>query len=676
MRTSLAITAVMLAATVLAVPAAVAEPIAADPEGDAAFVVAGAPVSNPGAPDGGYAAPADLLALDVAEAEQEVAFAVSVKALDGTQYSAIYEIDFEWRGVAYQIGHYRSRFESLDQDYSRTALRVATESGFEEVAELTAIVDGATITIPVPKVYVLDAAARVPLKGEAITGLRVTSQGNGMAFGNLDSRVEDHLPDEGGLDYAFTRGGLATGHLALYSANPVRVSNGGATTFIYQATLRNQGDADDAVTLAVEELPAEWTATVRSPVTVPRGGEKTATVLATIPFAHEHGGFDSFALVATSGRDASARAVVRLGVLHTPIPMPAGHHPDVFLHAQPRDVGPSSKVITSVPGFLNTVDDHAGDTVYATPSTGSTSPASGESFTWWLPLAPALSMGLDFETGRTGTISGSVLGKRAGAGTVASEIWHSKEKDDGALLATANATSVAFDPAAASAFTLTVTPLPDSDYVPYHRDRNFWLKLVATRPISGLVCCPAETSPGLATTDFRMTLPLNEYRDRLAGGGDAAGGISLAADGPVERAGAPGSLLTYAFALRNAGSVDETVVLDLAGADAGLATVVPDSDVSLTAGTTRRVTLAVALPPDANDGQSFDVLVLAYSKADPAKLAVGRTLTTARAEAGATDERAVLEKARDENRGTPAVAIGLAAAAIALAARSRRGRAK
>src|SRR5207237_10261962 len=113
--------------------------------------------------------------------------------------------------------------------------------------------------------------------------------------------VVDFMPNSGeGPKFTSVLGDIAQGHLALHTDDRVRVSNGGATTFIFQATVRNGASYADDVDLAVTDLPPAWNATVQTPVRVPADGEKPVTVLVSVPFAHVHGGFSSFNLTATT----------------------------------------------------------------------------------------------------------------------------------------------------------------------------------------------------------------------------------------------------------------------------------------------------------------------------------------------------------------------------------------
>jgi hypothetical protein len=168
------------------------------------------------------------------------------------------------------------------------------------------------------------------------------------------------------------------------------------------------------------------------------------------------------------------------------------------------------------------------------------------------------------------------------------------------------------------------------------------------------VCSGTANAPGLGTAAFKMTLPLEEYQDRLQGVSEAASAIDLKAVGPVEKLARPGTLMTYTFTLMNAGFSADDFVAEATGPDAKLATIVPGGAIHLDAKGNAQVTLGVKLPDKASDGQTFEVLLFVHSATDPSKSVVARTKTIIALHGDATaDESKLLKAAQQEQRKSP-----------------------
>lgn len=656
----------VLLLSVAPLPAASAEggPLLSDPKGDVTAET-GLPGASQKAPlaatqtDG-----VDLLALEVEETDASLTFKLSVASLAGDVHFERYRIHFAWGDTLYQVWVFREEVPTLTEDVSADLVLQEDEDDdrdVEFVAPLDAILDegAGTITVEVMRPYILDGQGRMPMRGDALKDIRVDALASvfGSSFGFLVD-VEDRMPDDEGnaADYLLQRGDEAAGHLRMDAPERVRVSNGGATTFVYKVEVFNDAESDEDVDLAPGELPEGWNATVQSPVKVPGKSSRAVAVLASIPFGHTHGGFDAFALKATSRRDPGSWAVVRLGVLHTPIPQPAGHHSEIYLHAKAEDGNVFSRVFPFTQGYLNTESLHDGDVTEVSPTDYE------DGVVWQLPLNPGLRMGLDFDLDRIGTLAGSVLTRANGEFEVSAELYLSTPSDDefgrgyelGALLAESDEATLTGDLQKAAPFTLTLTPTADADYVAYQKDQNMVLVLRVSGESFFIGCCERNTSPALTTADFKLTLPLNEYHDKLDGESEAASLLDLVADGPVEKAARPGTLMTYVFTLKNGASVPTSVDVDLAGVDADLASLAPPGPYELAPGETRRLTLAVALPTNATDGEQFEVLLFAHAVDDPGQSAIARTLTTATVAGEASaDESAVFAAAQADEKDTP-----------------------
>ena len=666
MRAPLAAAAILLLAPLLPAPAGAAEGFLSDPKGDVAFDTPGAavPASHSQSDD------VDLLSMELLETADDLEVVLAVAAFGQPMSFSQYEVHFTWNDMPYTAVLRRNVVPALAEENTFAYLVNDDTERWDPVAYLEHSLDHATGTLrmTIPKAYVLDGADRMPLQGSSLTDVYVESQQDFALFAWSGS-LRDRMPDEGEASYAIRVGDVATGHLRLDADERVRVSNGGATTFVFQATLTNRGDAPDEVALTLEDVPDGWEGTVQSPVRLDGQGETVVTVLASVPFEHDHGGYSSFNLTARSQRDPAAMAVVRLGVLHTPIPQPAGHHSDLYLHAQRYNGGVFGTVFPWTGATMNTVSAHEDDAAEATPSGDDDGPV------WHVPLSPGLRMGLDFDLSRTGTLVGSIMGHQKEEGTLSAELVLWRE-DEELVLATSDEAAVALDVNTAAPFKLTLTPTEDADYVPHQKDQNLALVLRLEHPDgSPSFCCMPGTMPGLQTSDFKMTLPLNEYHDRLRAQPQAARALDVVAVGAVEKSARPGTVVAYEFNVTNGGP-DGAYVFDLAGSDADLATLVPWGPVDMASGETRRATLAVTVPPDANEGEVFEALLFVRAQDDPSRMAIVRTLTTATYEDGATpDETGVLLAAQRDDQETPgagALAALAALAGAAVAARRRR----
>lgn len=656
-----------------------------DVQGDVVLVT-----GAPGAPSipvaGADADSADLLWLDIVEEDETFTLDVAVATMTGNAGFEI-DIEFEWNGLPYVVEARRSNptigggfafatllvYNDEDEDFDRLAL-----------LEMTLDVEKAVASIIVPKVFVLDRAERTPTRGDSIAVTRVVAEETVVNIRFSDTAplsMRDEMPDEAGepVKFTFTAGDAATGHLKLVTDDRVRVSNGGATTFVFQATLRNNASYEEDVTLALESLPEGWQGTVQSPVRVPASGERTLAVLMSVPFEHDHGGFDSFNLTAKSRKDVGSMATVRFGVLHTPIPQPAGHHEELFLHGHNDITPPFDKLFPFADGYINTESTHEGD-IEGVPTSGFID-GSTDSLSWYLQLDPALRMGLDFDLNRTGEVVGSIRGRDATSATVTAKLFlykYTQEgRSEGTLLAQAAPAEVQLDLNNPSPFKLTLAPTPESDYIPYDKDQNLVLQLTL-KPDGGVpMRMLGVNGPTLTTGDFKAQLPLNEYHDQLTGVAEAATALDLRATGPVEKLANPGNLVAYEFTLVNGASVPTRIDIDLAGNDARLGTLVPSGSVELIPGESRTLTLGVRVPGDAAEGDELEVLVFAHAQDDPSQMAIARTKTTVTLGDGAVDdETETLIAARERQRDAPGpgalLLLAAAAVAVGLTRRARK----
>jgi hypothetical protein len=285
-------------------------------------------------------------------------------------------------------------------------------------------------------------------------------------------------------------------------------------------------------------------------------------------------------------------------------------------------------------------------------------------------------------------VAGNLFARATGTGRMEAKVWLTKTSKNetspngvivipkgSTLLASGKQDGLAFDLQAPSAFKVTLTPTPESDYIPYQSGQNLWLSLEMFNDMDGptFSCSGSADSPGIGTDGLKMSLPLEEYQDRLEGVSEAASILDLKALGPVEKLARPGTLMTYSFTLSNAGFSADDFVTEATGPDASIATVVPGGTIHLDAKGSVQVTLGVKVPEKAVDNQAYEVVLFVHSKSDPTKSVVARTKTIAALHGDATaDETRLLKAAQDDAKKTPGLeALGVLAL-VGIVAYARR----
>ena len=663
---------VALAALTFAATAAAASTAWEDASGDQEFEVLfgeSVPVAN------AQTASADLVGFDLEEDLEGLTFTLTVDSFAHKYASDNYWINWTWNNTDYELRLGRLVYEGVISESVDARFIRDSDDDFDawEVPDVRFEPDAGVIGARIPRAYLADVQGRLPAERELLDAMLVESSSTMTLFA-FGAQAHDRLPDADFIAYPLVFGDTAQGDLKLRADDRVRVSNGGATTFVYSLEVVNRGEQARDVELELADLPAGWEGSVSSPLRVDADDDKRVTILMTVPFEHDHGGFSTFEVQALAKGDANSRATMRLGVLHTPIAQPAGHHSELFLHGR-QQAGLAADQFTDVDAWMNTAADHAGD-VDRVPFDR----MRNDAWSVAIPLGPALRMGLDFDIKTAGSLVGAVVSPTAGDGTVRADLWLWSDEAE-VLLAEGSSVPISLSANTPTTFETSLTPTLEADYVPYTKDADLVLVVAVGQesPTGGFFCCSQQTSPALTTQDFLLTLPLNEYHDRIVKPAGGAASLALDAVGAVEKLALPGSTMTYTFDLTNHGPAGVFVV-SVAGADAEAAAVTPAGDVSLAEGETRTLTLAVQVPADAVEDDVLEALVFSHARDDPSQAAVGRTLTgvTRSGSAAAADESAVFAAAQAQQDETPALGVvgglvALVAAAVVFGRRQRRG---
>lgn len=515
------------------------------------------------------------------------------------------------------------------------------------------------------KLYVASLEGHAPVPGSELTDVVVTSTSDLSFGGAVPGRLIDTLVASESIVY--TKGGAANGHIVLEPADPVRISNGGSGTFVYTVHVQNRGEVPDTVELSISDLPEGWTAKVHPQYSIPPGEEAPVVLIATLPFGHTHGGFSALTLTATSLRDPSVTASVQLGVVHTPIPQPAGHHAELYLHAVPGDTGAFQSAFPGTINTMNTLAEHAEDEPEAFPQRDFASGAEQPALEWRIALGPQLAMGLDFDLERAGSITGQLLGRTTGAAELAAELWLTQGDADKTLLATATPAALTLDLQTPTDFSFVLTPTVDADFVPYGPGQNLELRLALATETP---CCPPQSSPAILPEGFVMTLGLNEYHEAPVineEGREVLATLEATPVGPVEKRARPGTTMTFPFDIKNGGDARVSVAVEKEGTGKDLLLVHPGLLFDLEAGAMMRLFVAMKVPADANEGEVLGGVLVLRSATDPANLVIARTSTLVTNGEDAMPDESSIFASLQGTRDTPAPGLALVVGALFVA---------
>ncbi|HEX9815818.1 MAG TPA: hypothetical protein VGB18_02460, partial [Candidatus Thermoplasmatota archaeon] len=167
-------------------------------------------------------------------------------------------------------------------------------------------------------------------------GLFFVPGGQGDPTGGV--QAVDFAPDSGVINEGFTflQGSGSRGHLSLTATEPIRVSNGEATTIVYKVDLFNDADTPITAELEVVGVRKDWSARVPSLVKLEPLSSLTIPVILALPFTHEHGFTATFTVKARDVSDANSYSSVDLGVFWTDVPQPSAHHNgELWFHSAP-----------------------------------------------------------------------------------------------------------------------------------------------------------------------------------------------------------------------------------------------------------------------------------------------------------------------------------------------------
>ena len=674
-------------------PVASQEPgagVVTDGKGDVRTEAQGTPGPGPADVYSGV----DLVGLAIAETKSEITFTLQVADLKPAAQDTADGIHFQ---VLFQ---HNGRHFRLDL---QTALRQLEERGWFTTLEMRdspeaewtyawgSAEDGRSdpatdlVSLTLPRDLLADKDGSAPFPGRALEGIQVHASGyfsDVQLFGGIvpdvrsPLKVLDDMPDKGQADgrYPIIVGPAQTGHALLVSPVPFRASNGEATTFLLNATAHNRGDRDDTFDFAAVGAPARLGITVPVTVaTIPAGGSIDVPVLVTVPFAHIHGGVDDFLLEMRSKSDPNSVGRLTMGIRYLTVPQPAGHHDSLYIHSFSFD----GVFDTSIPargfGYMNTLEDDPADSGVPVHPSGLSIEVPGFVHSWYVPLEPGLEMGLDLDLARLGTftipISSPLL--LQSQATVTVELVYGRSAgflDDGVVIAHAEPIGpVDILPQSTHLFEGDLIADPAGDRLPYVLGKNLELVVrlgTLTPTIVG------DEQPAIAP-GAHLRLPLLEYHDPVDDALRALDGPGLSPLGAQERLVNPGEAVVFPFSLANPADEERAYHVELSGANMEWGSL-PSNHITVPAHGTASGSLVVRAPAGAGDGDRADLIVQAYSTADPAARGLLRLLAEVDTGADHPDDTAVAADLEKKDSPAPAAwLLAVALAALALAQRRR-----
>ena len=511
----------------------------------------------------------DILAVDFQEIADGFEVSVAVAAFPPAQEipsadTVLHDVGFTYEGANY-IVQFLHGVVIAGVDTEVTLLEDASGgSNYQQVATLTHhLVPAETrMVATIPRTLLLDtsgAPASIGHSVERFWAVSVDTFGEAYNAGGAAGAVpsqQDHAPDSGvsPTTYAVQYGVRNTGSALLSSTHPFRASNGEAATFRFSVVAVNLADQVDTFDLQAANVPANWGVRFNaSNVQIEAHGQLTLDVFADVPFIHTHGTFRTFAVELVSHRDAGSVGRVLLGILYVDPPQPAGHHNTLHLHTH-RGFSPSPVVDAAlgnaegaIDGFMNTLEKDNGDVGADLPPdfNGFADPETSITYTWSIPLSPALALGLDFDLNATGEIDVPISGPLPiqqgvvdGALYVVGANLNATDLDNAEPVATL-AASPAKDVASQTleVFTSTVKGTAKGDYIPHAPNQQLWLRVRLTmqRPDVTTGGTTPVIKPG-----GTIRLPLLEYRDAVQqvappSNGTAGAGALGDSAGPAHR---------------------------------------------------------------------------------------------------------------------------------------------
>ena len=651
-----------------------------------------------------------------AEDDDAVTFYIRVDDLTDTSQAVLpfsdpdYEFHFRYREQGYRIFIVTALDNPTNGAFGRDGTTFARLERQVDAFRYLPLAEGEVemdyneelVKVTVPRGAILDHNQAPLARNATLTGMHVMARSMGwfgfpVAVGGDPSsaayvgipEAADRAPDSDTASYVMTTGSVQQrGRLFAVSADPIRWTNGEATTLSFQSTVTNLGSEDLDVLVDVTGIPGSWELAYSDQITIPARSALNATFLVSIPFTHQHGVTDLFeARFKTADDDHLATSV--MGVHWPAVPQPAGHHDRLWLHSIPDDVQPPfDAAFAGVHGWFSAKEDleeDSGDAIQPdfTLSPGAFGAQEGQAH-WFLRLEPALRMGLDFRPGEEGTLElATVLPTPVVDPRIEVALLHvgQQQPGRGGFRTSQTLMEGASEPASgavsgAVAFQVPLHIVDGIDDIAYDPQANLELRIsmVATFLTGTGFVNPETVAPSIEPGGSSMQWPLNEYHDPADLTFQTVSELEiLVGDAGQERFVNPGRTVVYEFELAYDSPTSTTFEAALTGQNAAWARIIGDDVFTLGPGETRPLALAISAPDDAADNSQADVTLTVTATKNKAIQAGIGTLTTVTTSQDIPDEAARLEELSGELTVTKeAPSLPWLALALALALLARR----
>lgn len=209
----------------------------------------------------------------------------------------------------------------------------------------------------------------------------------------------------GADDVAFPDGSIVelpgdeAGILGLSTVQPIRFSNGEATTYHWPVAVTNN---DEARIEAVLSVDADEELVVSAPelVSLSPGERRVVDVFATAPFQHRHGGERNIDIHVEGG---GVESTLALRIQYLEVPQPSGHHQQAYLHGFNGGSSPPRYWMDTIQEPEAPTSVHSAFASFQCRSGADQEDGRGLAF----PLEPALKLGVDADLGRTAHFTGT-----------------------------------------------------------------------------------------------------------------------------------------------------------------------------------------------------------------------------------------------------------------------------
>lgn len=560
------------------------------------------------------------------------------------------------------------------QTFAQLQEEVETEV-YEPLADAVAEVDigAGVVRAIVPRAPILDHN-QAPLSIDAkLTGFSATARSMGwfgvpLFTGTTAALVlgppmaYDRAPDSyfDDTEYTTTAGPLLhKGNLVAGSSDPVRWTNGEATTFVYRIRLTNLQAGDLGVTMSYAGTQPNWQVAFSDRFIVPGDSAINVTFHVAIPFNHQHNALHPFEVHFTTPDNAHT-ATARLGVFWPPIPQPAGHHNELWFHSQQRPTTNPFDPQNEVHAWVSAANAQADvrDEMLPVPPDVVRPPdqAGRMEAAWRMLLEPSLRMGLDFDLTKTG--QGTILMDfpvLVQNPELELSIRHYDRRFIIPRVTTISHTTVSLgaDASGLTEFTLPEIVLREkADLIRYVEaaDLEFNVTLRGTIPSVGFVHLE-EATPRLIVDGSGMTLPMFEYHDPLDATffTDASATVEIGELGSAREVNA-GKKIVYNMYLQYDGVFESDFTVELSGHQTW-ASVLGAERFTMEPGDRREVAIAVAPPADATPG-TYDTTVRLVSVTNAA-VSAGATLRTTVVPGDAIEDESELAEEKSQQLAPP-----------------------